>query len=120
VVAAFNLSYEPEWTHFFGAGLAEQESTAGAAVGVMAQIRSGFLVGGEVRYFRKYDGIGLEHLVGQALFAGPTAYVQLSDRSRLTLAWSAQAWGRGTGSTAVLDLVNFERHQARLTFGVNF
>jgi hypothetical protein len=120
VVAAFNVFYEPEWTHFPGTGAAEQESTAGGAVAVMAQVRNGFLIGGEVRYFRKYDGVGLERLAGQALFAGPTAYVQLSDRSRITLAWSAQAWGRGAGSTGALDLVNFERHQARLIFGVNF
>ena len=120
VVAAFNVFYEPEWTHFPGTGAAEQESTAGGAVAVMAQVRNGFLIGGEVRYSRKYDGVGLERLAGQALFAGPTAYVQLSDRSRITLAWSAQAWGRGAGSTGALDLVNFERHQARLIFGVNF
>jgi len=120
VVAAFNLFYEPEWTHLLGTGLAEQESTAGGAVAVMAQIRPGFLIGGEVRYLRKYDGIGLEELAGQALFAGPTAYLQLSERSRLTVAWSIQAWGRAAGSTAALDLVNFERHQARLIFGVNF
>ncbi len=120
VVAAFNLFYEPEWTHLLGTGLAEQESTAGGAVAVMAQIRPGFLIGGEVRYLRKYDGIGLEELAGQALFAGPTAYLQLSERSRLTVAWSVQAWGRAAGSTAALDLVNFERHQARLIFGVNF
>jgi hypothetical protein len=120
VLAAFNLFYEPEWTHFLGTGVAEQESTAGAALAVMAQIRPGFLIGGEVRYFRKYDGIGLESLAGQALFAGPTAYIQLSERSRITIAWSAQTWGRGAGSTAALDLVNFERHQARLIFGVNF
>ena len=90
------------------------------AVAVMAQIRPGFLIGGEVRYLRKYDGIGLEEFAGQALFVGPTAYLQLSERSRLTIAWSAQAWGRAAGSTAALDLVNFERHQARLIFGVNF
>jgi len=120
VVAAFNLFYEPEWTHLLGTGLAEQESTAGGAVAVMAQIRPGFLIGGEVRYLRKYDGIGLEEFAGQALFAGPTAYLQLSERSRLTVAWSVQAWGRAAGSTAALDLVNFERHQARLIFGVNF
>lgn len=120
VVAAFNLFYEPEWTRFSGTGLAEQESTAGAAVAVMAQIRPGFLIGGEVRYFRKYDGIGLEEFAAQALFVGPTAYLQLSERSRLTVAWSAQVWGRPAGSTAALDLVNFERHQARLIFGVNF
>src|SRR6266404_3149020 len=90
------------------------------AVAVMAQIRPGFLAGGEVRYLGKYEGIGLEEFAGQALFVGPTAYLQLSERSRLTIAWSAQAWGRAAGSTAALDLVNFERHQARLIFGVNF
>ena len=57
---------------------------------------------------------------GQALFAGPVAYVQLSERSRLTVTWSLQAWGRPAGSAASLDLVNFERHQARLVFGVSF
>jgi hypothetical protein len=54
------------------------------------------------------------------LFVGPTAYFQLSKRSRLTASWSVQAWGRPARSTASLDLVNFERHQARLVFGVNF
>jgi hypothetical protein len=120
VVAALNLFYEPEWTRLLGTGVADQESTAGGAVAVMAQIRPGFLVGGEVRYLRKYDGIGLEEFAGQALFAGPTVYLQLSERSRLTVAWSVQAWGRAAGSTAALDLVNFERHQARLIFGFDF
>jgi hypothetical protein len=120
VLAAFNLFYEPEWTRFSRTGLAQQESTVGGAVAVMAQISPGFLIGGETRYLRKYDGIGLDEFAGQALFAGPTAYLQLSEQSRLTLAWSAQVWGRSTGSVASLDLVNFERHQARLIFGVNF
>ena len=71
-------------------------------------------------YLRKYDGIGLEEFTGQALFAGPTAYLLLSERSRRTIAWTVQAWGRATGSTAALDLVNFERHQPRLIFGFNF
>jgi hypothetical protein len=120
IVAAFNLFYEPEWTHFFGMGVAEQESTAGVAVAVMAQIRPGFLIGGEVRYLRKYEGTGFEVFAGQALFAGPTAYFQLSERSRLTVAWNPQVWGRPAASNAALDLVNFERHQARVIFGVNF
>ncbi|MGB9115311.1 hypothetical protein [Bradyrhizobium sp.] len=120
VVAAFNLLYEPEWTHLFGTAVAEQESTAGVAVAVMAQIRAGFLIGGEVRYLRKYGGIGFDDFAGQALFAGPTAYWQLSERSRLTVAWSPQLWGRPAGSIATLELVNFERHQARVIFGVNF
>jgi hypothetical protein len=119
-VAAVNLIYQPEWTRFVGKGTAEQDSTIGAAFGVMAQIRPGVLVGGEARYQRKYEGIGLVEFAGQALFIGPTAYFQLSPRSRLTASWSVQAWGHPAGSNAALDLVNFERHQARLVVGVNF
>jgi len=119
-VATLNLGYQPEWTRFAGAPTEEQESTLAAAFGVMAQLRPGVLLGGEARYFRRYDGIGLEALAGQALFIGPTAYFQLSKRARLTANWSVQAWGRAAGSNAALDLVNFERHQVKLVFGVNF
>ncbi len=119
-VAALNLLYQPEWTRFVGTGAAEQESTIGAALGLMVQTRPGFFLGGEVRYLRQYEGIGLREFAGEALFVGPTAYFQLSPRSRLTAAWSVQAWGRPAGSNAALDLVNFERHHARLIFGVNF
>jgi hypothetical protein len=119
-VATFNLGYQPEWTRIAGAPAEEQESTLAMAFGVMAKLRPGFLLGGEVRYFRKYDGIGLDQLTGQALFIGPTAYFQLSERARLTANWSVQAWGRPSGSSATLDLVNFERYQAKLVFGVNF
>jgi hypothetical protein len=120
LLAALNLVYEPEWTRFAGSGLAERESTIGAAAALMAQIRPGVLIGGEARYLQKYEGVGLNDLAGKALYIGPTAYFKLSERSRLTAAWSFQAWGHPAGTSAPLDLVNFERHQARLTYGVNF
>ena len=119
-VATLNLSYQPEWNHLVGTPAGEQESTLGAAFGLMARLGPDILIGGEMRYFRKYQAIGLEELAGQALFVGPTAYFQLSERARLTANWSVQAWGRPAGSGGNLDLVNFERHQARLVFGVNF
>jgi hypothetical protein len=119
-ILALNLFYRPEWTRFVATDTAEQESTVGAALGAMWRIRPDILVGGEARYLRRYEGIGLDQFLGQAFYVGPTAYFQLSPRSRLTAAWSIQAWGRPAGSTAALDLVNFERHQARLVFGVNF
>lgn len=119
-VAALNLNYQPEWTRLARTGAAEQESTVGVAFAVMAQLRTGFLLGGEVRYQRRYEGIGLEEFSGQALFVGPTAYLKLSDRSRLTVAWSTQVWGRAAGSGSGIDLINFERHQARVIFGLNF
>ncbi len=72
----------------------EQESTVGAALALMVQTRPGFFLGGEARYLRQYEGIGLEELSGQALFVGPTAYFQLSQRSRLTA--SLERSGMGT------------------------
>jgi hypothetical protein len=119
-VATLNLSYQPDWTHFAGVPTAEQDATLMAAFGVMAQMRPGLLLGAEARYFRKYDGITLNGLTGEAFFIGPTAYFQLSERARLTATWSVQAWGRPAGSSATLDLVDFERQQARLVFGLSF
>jgi hypothetical protein len=119
-VAAVNLIYQPEWSRLAATGAAERESTAGAGLGVMAQLRPGVFFGAEARYLRKYDGVGLDAFAGHALLIGPTAYVQLSERARLTAGWSLQAWGRPAGSPAAVDLINFERHQARLVFGVDF
>lgn len=119
-VASLNLIYQPEWTRFVGTGVSEQEATVGVAFGVMGQIYPGIFLGGEARYLRRYEGIGMDEFTGQVLFVGPTAYFQLSERSRLTASWSIQAWGRPGGSNATLDLINFERQQARLVFGINF
>ncbi|MDD1530158.1 hypothetical protein C7U92_22435 [Bradyrhizobium sp. WBOS7] len=119
-IGALNLIYQPEWARFEVAGVSEKSSTIGAALAGLVRVRPNVLLGGELRYFRQYDGIGLGELSGQALFVGPTAYFQLSNRSRLTMSWSTQAWGRPAGSGGNLDLVNFERHQARMVFGVNF
>jgi hypothetical protein len=120
VMAGLNLLYQPEWTRFAGSPAAEQQATVGAAFSVMAQARPGFFLGGEARYLRQYEGIGLDAFAGHALFVGPTAYIKLSESSRLTAAWSFQTWGHSAGTAGSLDLVDFERHQARLTFGVNF
>lgn len=119
-IGALNLIYQPEWARFEVAGQSEKSSTIGAAFAGLVRVRPNVLLGGELRYFRQYEGVGLGEFSGQALFVGPTAYVQLSERSRLTLSWSMQAWGRPAGSGGNLDLVNFERHQARMVFGINF
>jgi hypothetical protein len=120
VVAAFNLLYQPETTRSKVSYTWSQESTAGFAIAVMAQIRPGIFVGGEARYLRQYDGLGLDTLAGQGFFVGPTIYVKLSEKAWITAAWSAQVAGQATTSMGTLDLVNFERRQARLLFGVNF
>jgi len=120
LLAAMNIFYEPEWSRPLGASITERESTLGAAFALMARIAPNVLLGGEARYLRKYEGIGLTELAGQALFVGPTAYFALSQRSRLTAAWSVQAFGQPAGTSAGLDSMQFDRHQMRLTYGVNF
>jgi hypothetical protein len=120
VVAAFNLLYQPQTTRSKVSYTWSQESTAGFATGLMVQIRPGILVGGEARYLRQYDGLGLDVLAGQGFFVGPTIYIKLSEKAWITAAWSAQVAGQATASMGTLDLVNFERRQARLLFGVNF
>jgi hypothetical protein len=120
VVAAFNLLYQPETMRSKLTGTWSQESTAGVAMAMMAQVRSGIFVGGEARYLRRYDGLGLDAFAGQGFFIGPTLYVKLSEKAWIAAAWSAQVAGQAATSAGSLDLVNFERHQARLLFGVNF
>ncbi len=120
LIAAINLLYQPEWTNFLATNKNEQDVTLGVAWATMAQVQPGLLVGGEARYLRKYDGLGLDVFAGHALFIGPTIFIKLSERSRLTAAWSTQVAGRSAATPGSLDLVDFERHQARLVYGINF
>jgi hypothetical protein len=120
VVAAINLLYQPETTRSKWTGTWSQQSTAGVAFATMVQIKPGLFAGGEARYLRAYDGIGLDTLAGQGFFIGPTIYMQLPKKAWIALAWSAQVAGQATASIGSLDLVNFERRQARFLFGVNF
>jgi len=120
LVAAVNLLYQPEWTNFLATNKTEREVMLGVAWAMMTQVRPGFFVGGEARYLRKYEGFGLDVFAGHALFIGPTVFMKLSQHSRLTAAWSFQVSGRSAAMPGSLDLVDFERHQARLVYGVNF
>jgi hypothetical protein len=120
VVAAFNLLYQPETTRSKVSFTWSPESTAGVAIGLMAQVRSGIFIGGEARYLRKYDGVELNNFAGQGFFVGPTVYVKLSKKAWIAAAWSAQVAGQATISMGTLDLTNFERRQARVLFGVSF
>jgi hypothetical protein len=47
-------------------------------------------------------------------------HAKFSERFWMAAAWSVQVAGRAVNEGAPLDLVNFERHQAKLRFGYNF
>ena len=74
----------------------------------------------EVRNLRHYDGLALNSFAGQALYIGPTFYAAFGERYFVSAAWSIQVWGTVAGSSGMLDLTNFERHQAKLRLGVSF
>jgi hypothetical protein len=107
---ATRLPVPGNWAH---------DSKLGFSSAVSARVTPTLFVGGEVRYLRAYEGLGLDVFSGQALFVGPTFYLQIAHGMALSGAWNAQVAGR-TAAGASLDLVQFERHQAKLRFNFNF
>ena len=120
VFGAFNLLYQPEASRLRTTGVWERQSTLGVSGALNAQVAPLLLIGGEVRYLRSYDDLGLGAFSGQALFIGPTFYWRPSECCWMAAAWSVQVAGRAVGDPGSLDLTNFERQQAKLRFGYNF
>jgi len=77
-------------------------------------------VGGEARYLRKYDGVDLGTLTGQAFFLGPNFFLRLSKSLAISGAWSVQVAGHATEVPGAFDLTNFTRQQATLRVEYNF
>jgi hypothetical protein len=118
-----NLLYEPEQTrdpNGVGAGW-EKESTAGVSGAVAYRILPSVFVGAEAWYLRHYDGAWLNTFAGDAIFVGPTLYVQLARKVFMTAAWNTQVWGREVDNLDVMfNLQEFSRHRAKLKVAVEF
>ena len=117
---AFNLSYELERTRLRGSPDISREATFGMGAALTTLTVHGIFVGVEARYFRQYEGLPLNNFAGQALYFGPTFYAKLGKHALISAAWNTQAWGSAPGGSGALDLVHFDRNQARLRFAVNF
>jgi hypothetical protein len=118
--AAFNLMYQPEAVRSRVTGAWQHQSNFGTSSALAVQVRPGVLIGAEARYLRSHDGLGLDTFTGHALFIGPTFYTKFSERVWMAAAWNVQVAGRTVNDVGSLDLVNFERYQAKLRFGYNF
>ena len=118
-----NLLYEPEATRDpdgIGAGWAK-ESTGGISGALSYRIVPSVFVGAEIWYLRHYDGAFLNTFTGDAVYVGPTVYVQITPKIFMTAAWNTQIWGREVDNPDVsFNLAEFTRQRAKLKLAVEF
>lgn len=125
---AVNLLYEPEVARVNEIDAEsgrfvryERESVFGVSGALAYLVRPGLFVGGEVRYLAVYDGTYLNRFDGEAIFLGPTLSWRFAPRALVQAAYSLQVAGRSLDDPANhLNLIGFERHQARLRFILEF
>ncbi len=120
LVGVLNVSYEPEKTKSRADGTWSQQNTTGFSGGLMLKLGDHVFAGAEARYLRRYDALNFSAFAGRAFYLGPTVSIAFSENAWLTFGWSKQVSGRAAGEDGALDLVNFERNQARLALGVTF
>ncbi len=118
-----NLLYEPEGTHdpdHTGGGW-ELESKGGISGALAYRIVPSVLIGAEVWYLRHYDGAWFNTFTGDAVYVGPTLFVQLNPKMFIAAAWNVQVSGSDVeipGST--LNLSEFSRQRAKFKLAVEF
>ena len=120
LAGAINLLFANDRARLLASDGVEHESLLAAGIALAGQIMPGVWLGGEARYLRDYSGAALDAFSGQAIYIGPTVYAQLGAKAFVSAAWEFQVWGGAVAAPGALDLVNFERHQAKLRFGLEF
>jgi opacity protein-like surface antigen len=120
LVGVINLGYEPEAARSRLADNWSRENAMGLGGGLMLKLRDNVFAGIEARYLRRYETLDFSAFSGQAFFLGPNISMTLSERSWLTVGWSAQIAGHTADGSGALDLVNFNRHEVRVAFGTKF
>jgi len=118
--AAINLTHGYEHGKETGASAWANGTTLGLGGALTYAVLPNVFVGGQVRYARAYEGSAADHFLGDAVFAGPSAYVQISHNAWASLSWSMQVTGREVGVSNGLNLSDFERHQVRAKIGFEF
>jgi hypothetical protein len=118
--AAVNLIYGPEIARAPQDSSWSRASEFGATAAMAYRVAPKVTLGGEVQYYRAYDGFGFDRFSGSALYIGPTLHIQFNPKVFLAAAWSAQVAGHADGEPGNLDLTNFTRQMANLKLGFEF
>jgi hypothetical protein len=120
LVGAVNLLFANDRARLLGSDGIEHESLLGAGAALAGQLWPGLWLGAEARYLRDYSGAALNVFSGEAVYAGPTAYLRLGPKAFVSAALDFQVRGRAVAVPGALDLMNFERIHGKLRFGLEF
>lgn len=118
-----NLSFEPLAGRQRGGGPGYRSSAMLWSNALIGRIGANTYLGPELRYLRGYEGTFLNKLEGEALFLGPALHHRFTEKVWLTVAYAGQVWGRDTAPSLAgraLGLDQFERHNLRVKFGMEF
>ncbi|HUZ91259.1 MAG TPA: transporter [Methylocella sp.] len=118
--AAANLIYEPDISREFSETKWQQSSNLGMTAAMAYRIAPKVTLGGELQYYRAFDGFGMQSFLGNALYIGPTLHIQFSGKVMLAAAFSTEITGHAFGERRSLDLTNFQRNLANLKFEIEF
>jgi hypothetical protein len=118
--AAANLIYTPDVAKVYGATGWQQSSDLGMTAALAYRIAPKVTLGGELQYYRAFDGLGMQTFFGNALYAGPTLHIQFNGKMMLAAAFSTQVSGHAAGEGRSLDLTNFQRNLANLKLEIEF
>nr|WP_244936564.1 hypothetical protein [Methylobacterium currus] len=118
-----NISFEPAAGRQRGGGPGYRSSTFLWSNALVGRVGENTYLGPEIRYLRGYEGTFLNRLESEALTVGPALHHRFTEKIWLTVAYAGQVWGRDTDSSLAgraLGLNQFERHNLRVKFGMEF
>ncbi|MCW2282795.1 hypothetical protein M2323_000560 [Rhodoblastus acidophilus] len=117
---AFNLWYGLGASNDVGANAWSRDSSLELHGALSTRVGAALVMGGEMRYLRAYDGLGLNRFSGEALYIGPTFSMHVTKHVGLSGTVNVQVAGDAVGDPRALDLDNFERVQSMLRFNMLF
>lgn len=116
-----NVSFDPAAGRQRGSGSGYRSSTLQWSGALVGKVADATYLGPELRYGRGYDGTFLNAFTTEALFLGPSLHHRFTEKAWITVAYSAQVWGRDAALAGRgLGLSQFERHNLRVKVGVEF
>ncbi|VFU16703.1 transporter [Methylocella tundrae] len=118
--AAANLIYEPDVARAYGETFWQRSSDLGMTAAMSYRVTPKVTLGGELQYYRAFDGLGMQSFLGNALYIGPTLHIQFTSKIMLAAAFSTEVSGHAIGEGRSLDLTNFQRRLANLKLEIEF